>query len=315
MVMNLLVFKERLKSFYAKYEIYLTPLGKFLLAAASFLLINQMIGYKDILKNPLVVIGLSILCAFIPGSAIVFMAALYLLIHLYTISLEITIIAAALMLLMFLLYYGIKPGNSIILILTPIAFAFKVPYVIPLCMGLTGSISAIIPVSFGIIMYYLLSYVKQNLNQLASPGSVLEISRYSQIIDSIIKNKMILLLILAFSITTIAVYILRRLKIDYAWSIAICIGAIVEISILLIGDFVFAVSIPMGEFLFGMLASILIAFIIQFFVFAVDYTRTEYTQFEDDEYYYYVKAVPKIVVTTPQVTVRRFTSKKKKNKG
>ena len=31
--------------------------------------------------------------------------------------------------------------------------------------------------------------------------------------------------------------------------------------------------------------------------FAVDFRRTEYVQYEDDEYYYYVKAVPKIKVT------------------
>ena len=30
-----------------------------------------------------------------------------------------------------------------------------------------------------------------------------------------------------------------------------------------------------------------------FFFFSVDYTCTEYVQFEDDDYYYYVKAVPR----------------------
>ena len=34
--------------------------------------------------------------------------------------------------------------------------------------------------------------------------------------------------------------------------------------------------------------------ILEFFLFHVDYKRTERLQFEDDEYYYYVKAVPKI---------------------
>ena len=41
--------------------------------------------------------------------------------------------------------------------------------------------------------------------------------------------------------------------------------------------------------------------------FSVDYSRTERVQFEDDEYYYYVKAVPKVVVATPEKTVKHIT--------
>ena len=46
--------------------------------------------------------------------------------------------------------------------------------------------------------------------------------------------------------------------------------------------------------------------IIQFFVFSVDYSRTEHTQFEDDEYYYYVKAVPKKMIAKEEKVVKHF---------
>jgi hypothetical protein len=46
-------------------------------------------------------------------------------------------------------------------------------------------------------------------------------------------------------------------------------------------------------------------------VFSVDYTRTEYLQFEDDEYYYYVKAVPKAAVAIPEKTVKRINERQK----
>ena len=39
----------------------------------------------------------------------------------------------------------------------------------------------------------------------------------------------------------------------------------------------------------------------------VDYAREERVQFEDDEYYYYLKAVPKMSVRAPAVTIKRFT--------
>ncbi|MBQ5869094.1 MAG: ABC transporter permease, partial [Lachnospiraceae bacterium] len=56
--------------------------------------------------------------------------------------------------------------------------------------------------------------------------------------------------------------------------------------------------------------AVLAALIYQFFVFAVDYTRTEYLQYEDDEYHYYVKAVPKIAVSAPDVKVQRIYARK-----
>ena len=62
----------------------------------------------------------------------------------------------------------------------------------------------------------------------------------------------------------------------------------------------------------GTLISVLLAFIVQFFVFSVDYSRIEHTQFEDDEYYYYVKAVPKINVTAPEMNVKRINAQRRK---
>ena len=60
----------------------------------------------------------------------------------------------------------------------------------------------------------------------------------------------------------------------------------------------------------GILVSMVLAFVFEFFVFAVDYTRTEYLQFQDDDYYYYVKAVPKVAVTAPDVKVQRINKRK-----
>ena len=46
--------------------------------------------------------------------------------------------------------------------------------------------------------------------------------------------------------------------------------------------------------------------------FAVDFRRTEYVQYEDDEYYYYVKAVPKINVANADVRIKHINAKKTK---
>ena len=117
-------------------------------------------------------------------------------------------------------------------------------------------------------------------------------------------------MIAAFAAAIVIVYIIKNLPVDYAWSIAIIAGVITELVVIFIGDFNYNLSIGLMPIILGIIVSVLIALIYQFFVFAVDYTRTEYLQYEDDEYYYYVKAVPKIAVSAPDVKVHRIYSRK-----
>ena len=93
---------------------------------------------------------------------------------------------------------------------------------------------------------------------------------------------------------------------DYAWQIAIAAGAIADVIIMLIGDYVLGVSVSLVTLVIGVVVSALIAFLVQFFVFSLDYTRTERVQFEDDEYYYYVKAVPKKTIAVKDKSVKRI---------
>ena len=72
---NLLVFREQLKKFYSKYELYITPLCKFLLALVSLMVINSRIGYMSTLKNAAVVLILALLCSFLPINLTIVIAA------------------------------------------------------------------------------------------------------------------------------------------------------------------------------------------------------------------------------------------------
>ena len=58
------------------------------------------------------------------------------------------------------------------------------------------------------------------------------------------------------------------------------------------------------------MAAVAIGLVLEFFVFSVDYSRTEHLQYEDDEYYYYVKAVPKISIAAPEKTVKRINERR-----
>ena len=308
---GLLVFKEQLKEFYGRHGAIVRPLIKFVLAFAVFTILNQNIGFMAQLKNPLVVAGLSAVCCVLPYGVISLVAAAFALAHINAVSMEIALLTAAFLVIVLLLYYGFQPGDSILLILTPALFFLNIPYVIPLLAGLSCSLISVIPVSCGVVIYYILLYVKENAGVLTGAASVDITEKYSQIIKNVFSNQAMMVMILAFAVGILAVLVIRNTSIDYAWTIAIIVGTVAQLAVIFIGDFLFNITLPIVPLIAGTAISMAPAMIHQFFVLAVDYSRTEYLQYEDDDYYYYVKAVPKITVSTPDVKVQQINARKK----
>lgn len=314
-MMMLLVLKERLKSFYGKYAVLVDGVVKFLYSFTALYLLNENIGFMTILRNPFVVPVLALLCAFLPYSAISFLVGVVMIAHIYSVSFEIALVTAVVLVIVILLYYGFQPGDSYWLVLTPIAFFLKIPLVIPLLVGLSGSLVAAVPVSCGVVIYYILIYVKQNAGPLTNDASVDITQKFVQIIKTILANRAMTVMILTCLVGILIVYMIRTLSVDYAWIIAIVAGTVAQLAMLFVGDFMFDVSVPILELTLGVAAAVVIAGLYHFLFFAVDYSRTEYTQFEDDDYVYYVKAVPKVVVSTPDVKVQRINNPDKVRRG
>lgn len=309
-MMGLLVFKEKMKQFYGKYNIYITPVVKFLVGAAAFYMINSNVGYMAKLKNPLVPVVMGLVASVVPYGLTAFLAGCVIIAHVSQVSLEVALIIAVFMLVVMILYYGFRPGDGYLLLLTPMMFFLNIPYVVPILVGLSGSLVSIIPVSCGVCVYYILMYLKQNAGVLAGSTMSEMASRFIQIVKNVFGNELMWVMVAAFAVTVLVVFIIRNLSLDYAWSIAIIAGVITELVVIFIGDFNFNLPVSVGSMILGIVVSVILALIYQFFVFAVDYTRTEYLQYQDDEYYYYVKAVPKIAVSAPDVKVRRIYSRK-----
>lgn len=310
---TLLVAKQILMTLYSKYEVYITPFLKFLLALISLLLINSRLGYMDSIDKLTVVLIVALMCSFMPMNFIVIMAALFTLLHLYSFSLECAVVVGAGFLLMFLLYLRFSPKDTLVVLLLPICFLLKIPYVIPIAMGLIGTPASAVSVACGVIAYYMIHYIVQNVSVIASMADEETAAKFKFIIDGLIGNKEMVVTIIAFIITVILVYIIRRLSMDYAWTIAMAAGAIVNIMILLVGDLMFDTNVALFGVILGTIISLLLTAVLQFFVFNVDYSRTEKVQFEDDEYYYYVKAVPKVTVAKAEKKVKQISSQTMKN--
>ena len=311
---TLLVIKQILMTLYSKYEVYITPLLKFVLAFIALVLINARVGYMDSIDRMAVVLIVALMCSFMPMNFIVVVSALFILLHLYSFSLECAVVVGVGFLLMFLLYLRFSPKDTLVVVLMPICFLFKIPYVIPLAMGLIGTPASAVSVACGIIAYYMIHYVTQNVSVIVAMDMADEsmAAKFRFIIDGILKNKEMVVTIAAFAVTVIIVYLIRRLSVDYAWTIAMVAGVVVNIMVLLVGDLMFDTNVALFGVISGNIISVLLAIVLQFFVFNVDYSRTEKVQFEDDEYYYYVKAVPKVVVSRPHKKVKQINSQKSK---
>ncbi len=309
-MMGLLVFKEQLKAFYGRFSYLINPLKKFLFSLAVFILLNQNLGFKEVLKNPVIVCILSLLSALLPMSVLTCTAAVFMLVHLYSLSLELTLIAGLLVLIVLILYSGFQPGNSVFMLITPVLFFIRLPYIIPFIIGLSGGLSALAPMCVGIFFYHLLVYAKQNAGVLASTEAVDITQKYMQIIKSLLSNEMMILMILTFFSAAVVVYLIKSLSFDYSWAVAIAVGTVVELAVMFIGNTRMDVNISLGSMALGVSLSVILAYIFHFFVFSVDYSRTEFLQYQDDDYYYYVKAVPKMTVAAPDVKVQRINRRK-----
>ena len=312
---TLLVAKQYIKNFISKYEVYLKPLLKLVLAIAALMMINGKIGYMHRLDNISVVLIVALMCSFMPMNFIIFVAAAFTVLHMYALSLECAMITLVVFLVLFLLYFRFAPKDTLVVLLTPMCFMIGVPYVMPLAMGLLGTPASAISVGCGVIVTFLINYIADSATALSGMATDDMATRFRFIIDGFLDNKGMILTIAAFAATIIVVYFVRRLSIDYAWTIAIIAGALTDVMILLLGDLVFDTNVSILGLIIGTVFSVLIAKIVEFFAFHVDYSRTEKVQFEDDEYYYYVKAVPKITVATPSRTVKKINTSRKRPSG
>lgn len=305
---NLLEIKELIKRIYSRQEVFILPVFKFLLALVALLCINRQLGYMGRIDRLAIVLIVSLLCSFLPVGFTIFFSALFVLLHFYTLAIEVALVGFCLFLVMFLLFFRFSPKDSVVVILTPLCFGLRIPYVMPLAMGLVGTPASAVSVGCGAVIYYLMSFVSLNANSFRALDEGEATVRLRMVIDGILNNREMMVVIAAFAFTVMVVYIIRRLSIDHSWTIAMIAGSIINIVILLMGGLLYDINVSVAALLFGSLVSLGLVVVLQFFVFSVDYSRTEKVQFEDDEYYYYVKAVPKMTVAVPEKTVKRINT-------
>lgn len=308
---GLLELKEKIKSICSKYEAFILPAVKFLLAFLVLNILNGQMGYMNRLDNVAIVLIVALMCSFLPLGAITFFAVVFSLLHMYALSLEVAVVGVCMYLLMFLLFFRFSAKESLVVVLTPILCIMKIPYVMPVAMGILGTPASAVSVGCGVAIYYLINTVVLNAPTINTMGAEEATAKLRLVIDGVLGNKAMLVMITAFAITVVVVYLIRRMSMDYSWTIAIVAGAMIDMIILLVGDLLYDTNLSVGGVILGVLIAIVVGKVIEFFRICLDYTRTEKVQFEDDEYYYYVKAVPKMSVAAPTKTVKKINTQRR----
>lgn len=306
---KLLEIKNQCVRFYSKYETYLYPVVKFLVAFVLFQMINTEIGYMERISRLPVALVLALVCAILPAYAMIWLAAIVILLDMYALALEVALVTLVLFAVIFFVYFRFAPKDGIAVALTPICFKLHIPYVMPLGCGLLREVYSVIAVVCGTIVYYFLDGIDQNAPALMSvteeEGAGAS-SKFSIAVGLLLNNKEMFFVIAIFVVAALVVYLVRRLEVDYAWTLAIISGILIELAGIFTGYLVLGISGKTLWLLVGSILSMLIGFVLQFLFMNLDYARTERVQFEDDDYYYYVKAVPKRMVASKEVTVKHF---------
>lgn len=306
---RLIEIKDKIIKFFCYYEFYMMMAVKFILALTLFLIINANIGYMSRISSVPVAIILAMICCLLPMNGTICLAAIVVLLDMYELSLEAALVTLILFALIYLVYFRFTPRDGIAAILTPITFQMNIPYLMPMATGLLRPAYSIASIVCGTILYFFIDGVRQSTSSLAATnaddGAV---SKLNVIIGQITGNKEMILTIVIFVLAFLIVYMIRKMNIEHAWTVAIISGTVFQVVGLTAGYMILNISGKMIGLLIGSVLSMLLAFAVQFFYMDLDYARTERVQFSDDEYFYYVKAIPKKMVTSTSKTVKRFST-------
>ena len=302
---TLLTFRDEVKNFCSKYDKFISPLCKFVLAFVMFWSISHLTGYSSTISNIVVVLAAAFVCAFLSEALTLAIGGLYACAQIASASLELGITFVIIFVIMYCVYIRFFPKASWVIMFMPFFYIIKFPFFMPILAGMLLGATGMIPAAFGCVFYYFMKYTGDYVALSSTTTSDKMVEGYKYIFEHLVQDKTLLLTIIVFAVVIVLTYIIYRMSFAYSWYVAIITGGIVEIILFLVGTLSMEVEISLAGALLGSICAILVAIIVQFFKTVVDYSSVENTQFEDDEYYYYVKAVPKVMSTAQKPAVKK----------
>lgn len=292
----LLGIRDSLSRFYGEHDTVIRILAKFCMALCAFGMINASLGQMVMLRNPLIVAVLALVCAFLPSNSTVMIGAGMILIHFYGISPEAAVAGGGMLIVGMLLYFSIAPHSAVPLILTAITMRMGIPGMAAVLFGLIGGPLSAVGVIFGVFTYELVEVTNRmggTLEATAADAAEAMVQKMTVLMNAVMNNQEMLVMAVALAVLLWMVWLIRRMEIRYAWMTASVTGIIFYVFLRVAGSILTGATVQIVAITADVAAALLTAVAAQAFLFSLDYRRTEQVRFEDDEYFYYVKAVPK----------------------
>lgn len=287
--------QKTLKVLYGRNSRYLDIIIKFILSFVAFYAIGNEIGQIKLLTNIGIIAAIAVVCALLPRSFILLFSSALILAHSSKISIPITGIIALVIAVLFILYLKFSIKLAYLVILTPLFFAFKIPFALPIVVGIVTTPASFVSIICGTVMYYIVSGLGNNMHLLSNSKTAM-MDQAAAFMTKVVLNKTMIGYILLLTLTVMIVYRIRTLDVNYAREIAIGSGA----ACLLIGTVVLKTmlhtKISFVTAIIGIAIGVVVAIVAKVLVANVDYKKVRKVQYEDDEYFYYVKAVPKVLM-------------------
>lgn len=313
-----MVARETVIKFFKRYENFIILFCKFFLGVYIFQKINAighvnpaLAAYLDVFPALPATLLLGLVFALLPYTFSYFIIVLDITLQ-YSATIEIAAVVFLFLLCILLFYARMSAKESILIILTVLAFQFKVPYLIPLVVGLYFSLTAIVPVVIGVFLHTYIPVIQglvlttktAGLDITEMPATFTDV--YTSLLTSLTSTQGWVFEAFTFVMVIIIVHVVSRLAIDFAKDIAIALGCVMNIfgfvmAVLIAQENVSIAMVILGTLLCGALAEF-----IRFFDALLDYQRAESVQFEDENNYYYVRVVPKIILTKRKRVLRRI---------
>lgn len=312
-MMLLFEIRAKLAEIYQKYDFVIKALLKFALMFFALSRVCKVIGYSSSLSKSAMVVMISAVCAFLPSSLMVFVAVAYIFIQLMTASILIALTVTMIFLVLYLFFLRFTPKEGITVIATPLLCSLGFPYAIPLFLGIFGNILSIVPACCGVVAFYLLRVVQNNIITLDQLKQAKDeaLPMYMNVVDNLLKNPPMYVMMAIFALVIVTIVVIRTIQMDYSFEISLGVGTGVMILAFIIGSLKYEMGISVPGMLFGSLFAMAITFFCMFFFRVLRYAAAEHVQFEDEQYFYYVKAVPKITAGSPKKAIRKILTQRK----
>ncbi|MCF0228436.1 MAG: hypothetical protein HUJ76_01920 [Parasporobacterium sp.] len=290
---------------------------RFVLALIAVMIIRANLGFNDILSNMVFVVIFSAACMFLPPRVMLPAVAAYAVVQIFSLSAGLGVITAVLFAVMYLVYFRFNSNLGYLMILIPLLCMIRLPMLLPVVLAISAPAGSAGCIIMGLVSYYYLHYLHINAAVFQGIADTGEITKMSMALTGLFTNKELLITLICSLIVFFAAYYIKKIPVNSSNHIAVASGSGLYLVLIIICNLMFG-AMTYSK-LWWLIAGCVITYIIGLFISGIvlplDYTRTEFLEFEDEEYKYFVRAVPKAQVARESVKIKRIYSRKKQDNG